>query len=69
MFFVALDESEELVDGFLLRDILENTFLPSVEADAVAAGTYVAVVGIGHLAGTVDDATHNGNLESLTVSR
>ena len=69
MFLVALNESEELGDSLFLRDVFEDTFLAAIEGDAVATGADVTVVGVCHLAGTVDDATHDGDLETGQVRR
>ena len=46
-----------------------TTVRPFVERDAAGCGTHVPVVGIGHLARAVDDASHDADLEVREVRR
>ena len=57
-----------MVDGFLLGYVALHALLAAVEADLAGAGAHVAVVGVGHLAGAVDDAAHDGYLEALHLA-
>ena len=56
---------QKAVYGFFLRDILDHGCFASVEGHAARSGPHVTIVGVGHLAGTVDYATHDGDLEAL----
>ena len=66
---VGLDELDELLHRFFFGNVLLDALLLLVETDFAAPGTYVAVVGIGHLARAVDDAAHDAYLQSLQVRR
>ena len=66
---VGLDESKETIDGFSFGDVALDALLAPVETDFTTGGTDVAVVGIGHFAGAVDDAAHDGDLEPDKVGR
>ena len=57
-----------MVDSLLLGYVFLDTLLASVERHTVDAGSYISVVGIGHLSGSVDDAAHDANLEPLHVA-
>ena len=56
-----------MLDGFFLRDILEDALFASIEGDALSSGSHVAVIGVRHLTGTVDDTAHDGNLETFIL--
>ena len=60
---ILLDEGDEAVDGIGLGDVHLDALLALVEADFASGGTHVAIVGIGHLTRTVDNAAHDSNLE------
>ena len=62
---VVFDESDELIDGFILRNILFHTFLLLIERYFVWSCTDIAIVGISHLTGTIDDTAHDSYLECL----
>ena len=51
----------------LFGDILLDALLLLVEAHLATSCAYIAIVGIGHLTWTIDDAAHDGNLQSLEV--
>lgn len=40
----------------------------SVERDFAAGGADIAVIGVGHFAGAVDDAAHDGDIEAFEVA-
>ena len=64
---IFANQLEEFLNGFFLRDVLLYTFLGLVERDFAAACADIAVVGIGHLARTVDDAAHDADLQTHKV--
>ena len=64
---VLLDEGDEAVDGLVLGNVHLDALLALVEADLATGGSHLAIVGIGHLTGAVDDATHHANLEVRQV--
>jgi hypothetical protein len=66
---IISDDADEFVDGAGGGDVAFDDFLTTVESDAVWAGPYVAVVGVGHFAGPIHDAAHDANLDSLEVIR
>ena len=66
---VFADEVEQFLDGLFLRDILFHAFLGFIEGDLTAPSTYITVVGIGHLTRTVDDTTHDADLQTHEVFR
>src|SRR5436190_4538952 len=57
-FFVRVD----------LRDVVFDAFFPDVEIDFSRSAADVAEIGIGHFAGSVDDATHDGDLHALEMT-
>ena len=59
--FICLDEGEELLDGFFLRDVLEDALFASIEGYAVSSCAHITVIGVRHLTGTVDDTAHDGD--------
>ena len=65
---MLLDEGDEAVDGIGLGDVHLDALLALVEADASSGCSHVSVVGIGHLAGTVDDAAHHADFQVSEVS-
>lgn len=60
--FVLLDELEEFVDGFVFGDVFEDCISAFIDMHLSIGATDIAVVGVGHLAGSVDDAAHDGYL-------
>ena len=64
---IAADDVDEFVDRLGRRDIALDDVLAAVQGDAVRAGTNVAIVSIGHFAGTVHDAAHDADLDTLQV--
>ena len=55
--------------GLFFGDVLLYTFFLTVETDLSTTGTYIAVVGIGHLSGAIDNTAHNSNLQALHIFR
>ena len=60
---IALNEFQQFLHGFFLRDVLENTLFAFVKRNAILAGADIAVIGIRHFAGTVDNTAHDGDFE------
>ena len=48
-----MDQFEKFLDGFFLGDVFLDTFLRLVERDLTTTSSYISVIGIGHLTGTV----------------
>ena len=68
VFGVVVNELQKPFYGLLLGYVLEHTLLAFVKRNLPASGTNVAVVGIGHLARTVDDAAHDAYLQSYQMA-
>src|SRR5271169_4952569 len=66
-FAVVFDEVDEAGDGFGFGDVEFDGGFADVEVDLAGRAADVAEVGIGHFAGAVDDATHDGDLDALEV--
>lgn len=66
---VFADQGDEPVERLLLRDVAFDDGAPLVEGDAPGSGAHVAVVGVGHLAGAVDDAAHDADFEIFQMRR
>ena len=66
---VLADEFEEFVDGLGLGDILFYTLFGAIERDLTTSRTDIAIVGISHLTGTVDDTTHDTDLQAYKILR
>ena len=66
---VGLNELDELLYRLFFGNVLLDAFLLLVKTDFAASGTHVTLVGIGHLARSVDDATHDAYLQPLQVRR
>src|SRR4051812_12047036 len=54
--------------GFGLGDVVLDAGLADVEIDLPRGATDVAEIGVGHLAGAVYDAAHDGELHALEVT-
>ena len=65
--FICLDEGEELRDSLFLRDVFKDTLFASIEGYAVSSGSYIAVIGVRHLTGAVDDTAHDGDFQSTSL--
>ena len=61
------DELDEAGDGLFLVYATDDAFLADVEIDATRAAADVSEVGVRHLARSVHDASHDGDLEALEV--
>ena len=66
---VFLDESQQMLHSLALGDSLLHTHLLLVERNLARSGTHISIVGIGHLARSVDYTTHDANLQALHVGR
>ena len=64
---VFLDEVDEALDGFAFGDVEFHGGLADVEVDLAGRAADVAEIGVGHFAGAVDDAAHDGDLDALEV--
>src|SRR5262245_30929640 len=64
---MLLDEGDETLVRLRGGDVPRDEVLPDEERDLVRAPADVAEVGVGHLAGSVHDAPHDGDLETLEV--
>ncbi len=53
--------------GFVSGNILFHALLTLVQAHASCPGTHVTVVGVSHLAGTVDYTAHDPYFQSLEM--
>ena len=60
---VFLDEVNQPLDGCGLGDVHLDALLALVQADAAGSRSDVAVVGVGHLARTVDDTSHDADFQ------
>lgn len=58
--FICLDESEELRDGFFLRNVFEDALFAAVKGNTVTTGSHIAVIGVRHLTRTVHYTAHDG---------
>ncbi len=64
---VPFNQFDQLLVGLLGGDVFLDAVLPDVEVDAARTAADVAEVGVGHLAGAVDDAAHDRDLDPLEV--
>ena len=66
---VLFDEVNETVDGIILGDVHLDALLTLIEADTPGSSTDIAIIGISHLTGAVDDASHHPDFEVCQVGR
>ena len=64
---VGFDEGDKLFDGVGLVDVALHDLAAFVEGYLACAGAHIAVVGVGHLAGSVDDAAHDADFDAFEV--
>src|SRR5574344_374795 len=64
---VLMYQCQQTVDSLFLRNILQHTFLATIEGYLSATGTYVSVVGISHFTWAVDDTSHDTYLQTCHV--
>ena len=57
-----------MVNSLSLGDVLLNALLSTIEADLSSTCTHIAIVGIGHLTGSVDDTSHDTNLQTYQMT-
>ena len=67
-FSVGADELDEAVVGLGLGDVVLDALLADVEVYLAGGAADVAEVGVGHFAGPVDDAAHDGDFDAFEVS-
>lgn len=65
---VFFDQVHEALDGFLLGDVELHGGLADVEIDLAGGSADVAEVGIGHLAGAIHNAAHDGDAHAFEVA-
>ena len=58
-----------MVYGLGFRNVFLYAFLGTVKTDLTTAGTHIAIVGIGHLARSVDNTAHDAYLQTHKVFR
>ena len=56
-----------MLDGFGFGDVFFYTFFAAIETDFTTCGSYITIIGIRHLSGTIDDTTHDSNLQPLEL--
>ena len=66
-FAVFADQVLEALDGFGFGDVEFHRGLADVEVDLAGRAADVAEIGVGHFAGAVDDAAHDGDFDALEV--
>ena len=66
---ILTDEFEKFIDSLFLRNVLLYTLLGFVKGYRASSCTDIAIVGIGHLARNIDDATHDSDLQTNEVFR
>ena len=64
---VFADEFDKTFYSLFFGNILLDTLLGLVERDFTTSGTYVTVVGIGHLTRTIYDTAHDTYLQAYHV--
>lgn len=67
-FAVTADQVNQAVDGILFGDVEGNWRFADIEVNFVRGAADVAEVGIGHFAGAIDDAAHDGDAHSFEVA-
>jgi hypothetical protein len=65
---VLADEGDQAGVGVGLGDVVLDAVRPDVEVDFAGGAADVAEVGVGHLAGAVHDAAHDGDFHALEVA-
>ena len=68
MHFIVLYQLQQALDSLFLGDVLLNTLLAAVERNLSTCSTHIAIIGIGHFAGAVNNTAHDTNLQALEVS-
>ena len=66
---VFADEVYEAIDGLGLGDVEFYGCLADIEVDLAGGAADIAEVGIGHFAGAVYDAAHDGDFHTFEVAR
>ena len=65
---VFADEVYEAIDGLGLGDVEFYGCLADIEVDLARGATDIAEVGVGHFAGAVYDAAHDGDFHAFEVA-
>src|SRR5205823_3220691 len=66
-FAVLSDEIDQPLNCLPLRDVKLDRGLADVEVDLAWRAADVAEIGIGHFAGAVDDAAHDGDFHAFEM--
>ena len=64
-FSVLLDQVDQPLHRFSFRDVELHRCLADVEVDLVRRTADITEIGIGHFAGPIDDAAHDGDADTL----
>ena len=64
-----LYQPEQMFYGFFFRNVFFNTFFLTIETYLSTTGTYITIVGIGHLSRTVDYTSHYPYFQSFHILR
>ena len=65
---VLFDQGDEAGVGLGLGEVVLHTGLADVEVDFARGAADVAEIGVGHFAGAVYDAAHDGELHALEMA-
>jgi len=65
---VLLDEGDEAVVGVGLGDVVLDAVFADVEVYFARGATDVAEIGVGHFAGAVHDAAHDGEFHAFEMA-
>src|SRR5438093_13572895 len=58
---------DQTIDGFGFRDVEFDGRFANVEVDLAGGAAHITEIRVGHFAGTIYDAAHNGDLHSFEV--
>ena len=64
---IGFDELDQLLNSLIFGNVFFYAFFLFIEADFSTTGTYIAIVGIRHFAGTIDNTAHNADLQTFQV--
>ena len=69
LLFVLFYQFQQALHGEFCRNILFYASFAAIQAHLAATCSHVAVVCIGHLAGSVDDAAHDADFQAGQMRR
>jgi len=64
---MAFNKADQVLDRFFFGNMVLHTFLAHIEVDFAGGAADITKVGVSHFTGTVNDATHDGNLNALEM--